>query len=206
VPPQHPMAPALPRHLEKLIMNWRGRPTTTTTTTTSASIAPSSYYNRDTSQSRDRVSALRNAESSPAPHLPVTTASGTNLSPHSHSHSQSHSPSPSHYPPSGSASATAAATAALYTKLDTHAREERLSPGWIGAASNANPGGAPGLGAGALADDGSVLPVPSHVVLCHLGTSAIRNGVLAVADTVRYRKKVSFGFFFGLSDVVVLGC
>ena len=170
VPPQHPMAPASPRHLEKLIMNWRGKPPAA-----SASTAPSAY--RDTSQTRDRVSALRSSESSPAPHLPVTTASGTNL----------YSPSsPSHYPHGGSASATAAATAALYTKLDTHAREERLSPGWIGAASNANPG----AGLGALADDGSVLPVPSHVVLCHLGTSAIRNGVLAVADTVRYRKKV----------------
>ena len=44
--------------------------------------------------------------------------------------------------------------------------------------------------AAGLADDGSVLPVPSHVVLHHLGTSAIRNGVLAVADTMRYKKKV----------------
>ena len=47
-----------------------------------------------------------------------------------------------------------------------------------------------GIGMGGLADDNSVLPVPSHVVLHHLGTSAIRNGVLAVADTVRYKKKV----------------
>ena len=41
-----------------------------------------------------------------------------------------------------------------------------------------------------MADDGSVLPVPSHVVLHHLSTSAIRSGVLAVANTTRYRKKV----------------
>ncbi|KAF5360570.1 hypothetical protein D9756_005064 [Leucocoprinus leucothites] len=40
-----------------------------------------------------------------------------------------------------------------------------------------------------LTDDNSVLPVPSHVVLQHLCTSAIRNGVLAVASTTRYRKK-----------------
>ncbi|TFK33049.1 hypothetical protein BDQ12DRAFT_728161 [Crucibulum laeve] len=40
-----------------------------------------------------------------------------------------------------------------------------------------------------LTDDGSVLPVPSHVVLHHLSTSAIRNGVLAVGNTTRYRKK-----------------
>ncbi|KAI0061502.1 hypothetical protein BV25DRAFT_1992187 [Artomyces pyxidatus] len=41
----------------------------------------------------------------------------------------------------------------------------------------------------ALVDDASVLPVPSHVVLHHLSTSAIRNGVLAVGNTTRYRKK-----------------
>ena len=46
-----------------------------------------------------------------------------------------------------------------------------------------------------LSDDGSVLPVPSHVVLHHLSTSAIKNGVLAVGNTIRYRKKVS-GFIF----------
>ena len=47
-----------------------------------------------------------------------------------------------------------------------------------------------------MTDDGSVLPVPSHVVLHHLSTSAIRNGVLAVGNTIRYRKKVRF-FFSG---------
>ncbi|KAK2465385.1 hypothetical protein APHAL10511_002739 [Amanita phalloides] len=41
----------------------------------------------------------------------------------------------------------------------------------------------------ALTDDASVLSVPSHVVLHHLCTSAIRNGVLAVANTTRYRQK-----------------
>jgi hypothetical protein len=44
----------------------------------------------------------------------------------------------------------------------------------------------------ALTDDASVLPVPSHVVLQHLCTSAIKNGVVAVATTTRYRKKVCF--------------
>ncbi|PPQ71043.1 hypothetical protein CVT24_011924 [Panaeolus cyanescens] len=41
-------------------------------------------------------------------------------------------------------------------------------------------------------DDASVLPVPSHVVLHHLSTSAIKNGVLAVGNTTRYREKVLF--------------
>jgi hypothetical protein len=40
-----------------------------------------------------------------------------------------------------------------------------------------------------LTDDASVLSVPSHVVLHHLCTSAIRNGVLAVANTTRYKEK-----------------
>ena len=53
----------------------------------------------------------------------------------------------------------------------------------------------------ALSDDGSVLPVPSHVVLHHLSTSAIRNGVLAVGNTIRYRKKVGLFFLFFFSSV-----
>ena len=55
----------------------------------------------------------------------------------------------------------------------------------------------------AVADDGSVLPVPSHVVLHHLGTSTIWNGMLAVADTVRYRKKVCDSFI-SLREVIFL--
>ncbi|KAI0631974.1 5'-AMP-activated protein kinase beta subunit, interation domain-containing protein [Trametes polyzona] len=51
-------------------------------------------------------------------------------------------------------------------------------------ATQARPWDGPGV-----SDDASVLPVPSHVVLHHLSTSAIRNGVLAVANTTRYRKK-----------------
>jgi len=42
---------------------------------------------------------------------------------------------------------------------------------------------------GLIADDASVLPVPSHVVLHHLSTTAFRNGVLAMGNTTRYRKK-----------------
>ena len=53
----------------------------------------------------------------------------------------------------------------------------------------------------ALSDDGSVLPVPSHVVLHHLSTSAIRNGVLAVGNTIRYRKKVGFLFYIVLTNL-----
>jgi hypothetical protein len=41
-----------------------------------------------------------------------------------------------------------------------------------------------------IGDDNSVLPMPSHSVVNHLATSAIRNGVLAVGTTTRYKAKV----------------
>lgn len=41
-----------------------------------------------------------------------------------------------------------------------------------------------------IGDDNSVLPLPSHSVVNHLATSAIRNGILAVATTTRYKAKV----------------
>ena len=59
-------------------------------------------------------------------------------------------------------------------------------------------GGMTGFGAGIgspIGDDNSVLPLPSHSVVNHLATSAIRNGVLAVATTTRYKAKVCAPFF-----------
>lgn len=41
-----------------------------------------------------------------------------------------------------------------------------------------------------LKDDNSVLATPNHVVLNHLATSSIKNHVLAVSATTRYKKKV----------------
>lgn len=38
-------------------------------------------------------------------------------------------------------------------------------------------------------DDHSVLPQPNHVMLNHLAASSIRNGVLAVSASTRYRRK-----------------
>ncbi|EJC98143.1 uncharacterized protein FOMMEDRAFT_24144 [Fomitiporia mediterranea MF3/22] len=136
-PPQHPQAPSLPRHLEKLILNQK---------------PPSS---RTSSKTGGSSAALFGASGT----LPVTTASGTNLSA---------STSRRVHAPIGAASGATPAREP-YTKLDD------APPGVLAGTGNA--------------DDGSVLPVPSHVVLHHLGTSAIRNGVLAVADTVRYKKK-----------------
>lgn len=50
-------------------------------------------------------------------------------------------------------------------------------------------------------DDTSVLPVPSHAVLHHLSTSAIRNGILAVGSTVRYKEKVELSSHTAKSHV-----
>jgi hypothetical protein len=152
-PPQHPQAPSLPRHLEKLIMNQRP-PTGARAVGGGGAAGAGKPSGSSTALFGDRGS------------LPVTTASGTNLSATASKKSGS----------------SAAASSSPYTKLNDAPTGVHAGPG--------------------LADDGSVLPVPSHVVLHHLGTSAIRNGVLAVADTVRYRKKVRWfvrlGVFFPL--------
>jgi hypothetical protein len=90
-------------------------------------------------------------------HIPVTTASGTDVSAALHGHSHTHSHSTVRTLVGGSTAPLGTTATALM-----------------------------------LADDASVLPVPSHVVLHHLSTSAIRNGVLAVGNTTRYRKKVRY--------------
>lgn len=41
-----------------------------------------------------------------------------------------------------------------------------------------------------MKDDNSVLTMPNHTVLNHLATSSIKNNVLAVSATTRYRRKV----------------
>lgn len=43
-----------------------------------------------------------------------------------------------------------------------------------------------------MKDDNSVLTMPNHTVLNHLATSSIKNNVLAVSATTRYKRKVSF--------------
>jgi len=40
-----------------------------------------------------------------------------------------------------------------------------------------------------MKDDASVLTIPNHAVLNHLATSSIKNQVLAVSATTRYKKK-----------------
>lgn len=49
-----------------------------------------------------------------------------------------------------------------------------------------------------MKDDNSVLTMPNHTVLNHLATSSIKNNVLAVSATTRYRRKVSFSIICGM--------
>lgn len=42
-----------------------------------------------------------------------------------------------------------------------------------------------------MKDDNSVLNMPNHTVLNHLATSSIKNNILAVSATTRYKNKVS---------------
>jgi hypothetical protein len=43
-----------------------------------------------------------------------------------------------------------------------------------------------------MKDDNSVLIMPNHTVLNHLATSSIKNNVLAVSATTRYKRKVKY--------------
>lgn len=47
-----------------------------------------------------------------------------------------------------------------------------------------------------MKDDNSVLTMPNHTVLNHLGTSSIKDDTLAVSVTTRYKRKVSIHEFF----------
>lgn len=153
--PNIPPAPVLPRHLDKLILNVKvGQP-------------PPSTRGREREREKERErererehrrkqgrsllgmtstvarDILKEEKAAEAEHpsIPITTASGTDVT-----------------------------TAHLSAPSSAHTRLGLDGPG--------------------LTDDASVLPVPSHVVLHHLSTSAIRNGVLAVGNTTRYRDKV----------------
>ena len=151
--PNIPPAPVLPRHLDKLILNTRIGATPPAPT--------KERRHRTRSRHGDLGMTKQDEQQQPPvvpPRIPVTTASGTDVSAavrHGHTSSNSYSSSPVRTLVGGSTAALSTTAAALM-----------------------------------LADDASVLPVPSHVVLHHLSTSAIRNGVLAVGNTTRYKKKV----------------
>jgi len=160
IAPNIPPAPVLPRHLDKLILNTRiGAPPP-------APVKDRRHRARSRHGELGMTKPEQDEPSASGPsHIPVTTASGTDVSAvrHGHSYSHTHSHSPVRTLVGGSTAPLGTTATALM-----------------------------------LADDASVLPVPSHVVLHHLSTSAIRNGVLAVGNTTRYRKKVRYLIFSSL--------
>jgi hypothetical protein len=113
-------------------------------------------------------------EAAPSPALRVTTASGTDVSVPMASFTSA---------ASGSGSGTPRST----TPNPSH-----LSPG-THPQFGARPA-AVSVGTPLIADDPSVLQTPSHAVLYHLCTSSIRDKMIAVGASTRYRQKVCRAF------------
>lgn len=184
--PNIPPAPVLPRHLDKLILNVRPQ-----ITGAPGSPGESARNKKDKEREKERSRReRREREGRTRGHTPSHLGMTTNA--HEvggEQEANGHLALPV-VTPSGTD------VTAMYGSSPTTAAVEREE--------GAGGGGATGLHAKrpsnagvvnklvdvlALADDASVLPVPSHVVLHHLSTSAIKNGVLAVANTTRYKKK-----------------
>ncbi|KAI0763656.1 5'-AMP-activated protein kinase beta subunit, interation domain-containing protein [Trametes elegans] len=163
--PNIPPAPALPRHLDKLILNVRP------VMAGPAIGGPGAATDRDKRRSgrereRSRRERDRDSRSRPA-NLGMTSAE------------QGAEDGPAAPPPPLKLPVVTASGTDVTAMIAQQASAPPTPP-----AQQARPWDGPGV-----SDDASVLPVPSHVVLHHLSTSAIRNGVLAVANTTRYRKK-----------------
>ncbi|KAF9048327.1 hypothetical protein BDZ89DRAFT_1057898 [Hymenopellis radicata] len=134
--PALPPAPMLPRHLEKQILN----------SGSSSNSSNSKEKRRGRHGHRHRGDSIPEKPAEEPRILPVTTASGTDIS--------------------------------------------NLGPGNLSSLSEPPQSSSPSPQDDALiSDDNSILPVPSHVILNHLSTGSIRNRVLAVAETVRYKNK-----------------
>uniref|UniRef100_A0A0W0EWL0 Association with the SNF1 complex (ASC) domain-containing protein n=1 Tax=Moniliophthora roreri TaxID=221103 RepID=A0A0W0EWL0_MONRR len=171
--PNIPPAPKLPRHLEKLILNSVNNPRAT------GSSSSGDRENRKKDRER-RALTPSTSVNSPPNALPVTTASGTDVTSvhcRQQHHYRHHAPPPPvperdpSYLPSTTMHPPMTAVTAVAISISNGPRISDDS-------------------AALIADDSSVLPVPpSHVVLHHLCTSAIKNGVLAVGETIRYRQK-----------------
>ena len=193
--PNIPPAPGLPRHLDKLILN-------TKMSTSSAAATPGKGSASGKTKGKDREKGDREGrrhkdgkerDKRIFPPAPPPSEDGNGfLDPTLPEPSPSYTPNVSNgvlttdvtlTPATPDPSIGIILPSMASTHLDTPARSRP-----IGIDSSNTP---------PLTDDASVLPVPSHVVLHHLCTSAIRNGVLAVANTIRYRGKACRVHFFG---------
>lgn len=205
-PPPIPPAPNLPRHLEKLILNVSSYPRGGSTNGTvigatggmrSPPLPGKEREGRDDKGRRtgkkDRRS-LPGLQSSTVP-APLQPFEADALPPPSaQAGSSSSSPPPSAGPTSASSSAAQSPTLSVSdsVSLPSSNLDTSILPPSLTALNATSP---TKIDDTVSADDGSVLPVPSHVILHHLSTSAIKNGVLAVGVTTRYKKKVGFVVF-----------
>jgi hypothetical protein len=172
--PSIPPAPRLPRHLERLILN---RPSP-------GVVIPRVGTGAGNGGASGSSMNAVGVEATPSPALRVTTASGTDVSVPMMSFT---SASNAHASSSSSGGDTSGSTRTTTTPSPgTHPQfgNGTPSPG-RGAVSAAGGGGTP-----LIADDPSVLQTPSHAVLYHLCTSSIRDKMIAIGASTRYRQKV----------------
>ncbi|KAI0352596.1 hypothetical protein OH77DRAFT_1523178 [Trametes cingulata] len=189
--PNIPPAPALPRHLDKLILNVR--PVMAGPAlggTASLSERDKRRSGRERERSRRERERERDRDRSRPANLGMTSAD-----------LQAHALEDGHARANASGSGAGGSggvggggapppplnlpvVTASGTDVTAMVAQGPPTPPAVPASAAARPWDGPGV-----SDDASVLPVPSHVVLHHLSTSAIRNGVLAVANTTRYKKK-----------------
>ncbi|KAJ7728813.1 5'-AMP-activated protein kinase beta subunit, interation domain-containing protein [Mycena maculata] len=158
--PVVPPAPRLPRHLERLILN---RPSPGVVIPRAGTGAGSGGASG---------SSMNAVGASPA--LRVTTASGTDVS----------VPAMMSFTSAGNSGTTTPGAER------TNATHPQFGGGGLPSPAPSK-GGPPSPSGGMLliADDPSVLQTPSHAVLYHLCTSSIRDKMIAVGASTRYRQK-----------------
>jgi len=177
--PNIPPAPILPRHLDKLILNVRPSAVTGAASVAGVGAAERERSRKSRDKSRRERERERDRETRARASLGMTSSNTATVTVEGGGASDQHLAPPQLTLPIATASGTDL-TAAVLNSPPASMPSTPQEPSRLPVAKLDGPG---------LADDASVLPVPSHVVLHHLSTSAIRNGVLAVANTTRYRKK-----------------
>lgn len=177
--PNIPPAPALPRHLDKLILNVRPAAVTGTGSSSSRGSGSGSEKERSSRKGSRSHHSKRDREGrSRTSNLGMTYSSSDRSGLGGGEPREGGTPTPLTLP---IVTASVTDITALSGPSTSIPEAEVVGAKKTALAKLDGPG---------VADDASVLPVPNHVVLHHLSTSAIRNGVLAVANTTRYRKKV----------------
>ncbi|PVF99549.1 hypothetical protein CPB86DRAFT_289513 [Serendipita vermifera] len=175
-----PTPPQLPRHLDKVILNAR---VPTSTGTSGREGRSSSVSGQSGSGDNPRGRTSHPSQGAwPSPMTGISPSGGHNPAENGSQRRRDSGGS------GGSADRGPGSGAVGRSRRGSSS----LDVGVYGGLIVSEGGGMTGFGAGIgspIGDDNSVLPLPSHSVVNHLATSAIRNGVLAVATTTRYKAK-----------------